>query len=179
MMNTYYPFAVPFFITSIENWPEKKNEFLSLPDWDDKECMNSRQWTDFDQYKNSDPPYRDKFLELISKSVMELGQSLGVPAVGVGPIWAQRYWRGHYMNPHTHGPRGYSAILYAELNDDHPCTEFLSPFKDFYGGNDLVYNPEVKEGDVIFFPSSLYHHAPPHDSDNHRTIFSFNMMIKQ
>ena len=34
---------------------------------------------------------------------------------------------------------------------------------------------DVEEGDLVIFPSNLFHMAPPHYSDKYRTIISFNL----
>ena len=38
-----------------------------------------------------------------------------------------------------------------------------------------TFQPKVKEGDMILFPSSLLHEAPLNKSDKRRTIISYNI----
>ena len=38
-----------------------------------------------------------------------------------------------------------------------------------------MYTPPIREGDMIIFPSTLAHEAPPNKSDTRRTIVSYNM----
>ena len=56
----------------------------------------------------------------------------------------------------------------------HPSTHFFSPF-----GNHLGFKENrllrVDEGDLVIFPASLTHMAPPHYSDEERIIISFNI----
>ena len=40
---------------------------------------------------------------------------------------------------------------------------------------DFMHVNDVVEGDLVIFPSNLYHMAPPHYSDKYRTIISFNL----
>ena len=40
----------------------------------------------------------------------------------------------------------------------------------------MDFTPNVKEGDIVFFPSQLLHYANPNTSDKERVILSFNMM---
>jgi ectoine hydroxylase-related dioxygenase (phytanoyl-CoA dioxygenase family) len=40
----------------------------------------------------------------------------------------------------------------------------------------MDYTPDVKEGDIVFFPSQLLHYANPNTHDKERVILSFNMM---
>ncbi len=51
-----------------------------------------------------------------------------------------------------------------------------SPFTEFSSGDHMDFTPDVKEGDIIFFPSQLLHYANPNTSDKERVIVSFNMM---
>ena len=76
---------------------------------------------------------------------------------------------------HNHGALGYSAIFYAQLEDDHSPTSFFSPFLDFIEGNVIEYVPEVNEGDIIFFPSCLTHQCRVVQSSTERIVFSFNI----
>ena len=78
------------------------------------------------------------------------------------------------MRPHTHGISDFSAVLYHEFVPGHTATEFWAPYKNPLSGNDYVHVPDVKEGDLVIFPSTIIHYAVPNDSDHQRTIFSFN-----
>ena len=51
---------------------------------------------------------------------------------------------------------------------------FTSPFP--IEGTMGSVSPNVSEGDLIIFPSSLLHTAPPHKSDEDRIVFSFNLL---
>ena len=44
-----------------------------------------------------------------------------------------------------------------------------------WNGNLEMYTPPVREGDMVIFPSTLAHEAPPNKSDTRRTIVSYNM----
>ena len=60
----------------------------------------------------------------------------------------------------------------------HKPTTFISPFTDHVSGELERYEPDVEEGDIIFFPSNLLHYAPVNLSTKTRIIMSFNLMIK-
>jgi hypothetical protein len=94
----------------------------------------------------------------------------------VSKCWAQRYAKGDYHPPHDHGSEGYAAVFYAELDPkEHQSTEFMQPWIPTSGNRDMSSVQGVVEGDLIIFPSNLYHMAPPHNSDKYRTIISFNL----
>ena len=174
-MQEYHPFWVPFWKIKVSNWLIKKKKLLNLVDWDNPECKTEKHFTDY--YSNhSNPGYVEEFsnilfdeLELFSKNLPE-----GFKITGV---WAQRYTGYHFMPPHTHGPTGFSAVLYTEFNPKvHKSTTFYSPFKGFISGEPLEHTPEMNEGEMIIFPSSVLHFAEPSNSEEQRTIFSWNMI---
>ena len=58
----------------------------------------------------------------------------------------------------------------------HEATKFYSPFNDPATGDLMEYQPFVKEGDLVIFPSYLLHEGPVNKSDKERVIVSFNIM---
>ena len=68
-------------------------------------------------------------------------------------------------------------MLYVEFNSaEHEATKFYSPFTEPVNGDLMEYQPIVKEGDLLIFPSSLLHEGPMNKSDHERVIVSFNIM---
>ena len=94
----------------------------------------------------------------------------------VSKCWTQRYSKGDYHPPHDHWSEGYAAVFYAELDPtEHQSTEFMQPWIPTSGNRDMSSVQGVVEGDLVIFPSNLFHMAPPHYSDKLRTIISFNL----
>ena len=60
-------------------------------------------------------------------------------------------------------------MYYVDLPEGTPQTEILNPFTQ----ND-VQTLEVKEGDVIMFPSYVIHQAPTNKGVDTKTIISWN-----
>jgi hypothetical protein len=57
---------------------------------------------------------------------------------------------------------GFSGIFYAEYNRSvHGTTTFILPTPDYIFGGIKEYEPSIQEGDVIFFPSSVWHYQKP------------------
>ena len=169
-------FAIPIMKISISDWSTKKNQFFEMVDWEDSECRYECYYTDF--YKNLDTaehPYRNKFCLALSEE-LKIIQNHIQHDVFMDEVWAQQYDKNHFMPPHNHGAIGLSAILYADFDDSvHPPTSFYSPFGNFTSGQIDVYEPKVKEGDLIIFPSMLIHAAVPFTKKTKRTIFAFNL----
>lgn len=170
------PWTVDFIKISIEDWQTKKEKILGLPDWGEDSLWLNDHFTDF-AYNYQAAPYTQEFLEILKPDLIPLVHHFA-GHFEVLSLWCQRYEKSQYMPAHSHGASGYSAILYAEFNEEaHESTTFIAPFKKFADGDDLSWKPEVSEGDLIVFPSCLLHHAQPNKSDTQRTIFSFNMKM--
>jgi len=185
------PFLLTFFQVSIENWTDKKQKLLDLVDWEDKECWTDDFFTDY--YKNiykheMRAPYHKEFVNILKKDLNDLVRSIEKSALNrynhtfnmqITNLWAQQYLDTQHMPPHTHEPSGFSAVLYAEFdNKEHEATKFWAPFKNTIDAMDYRFDPKVKEGDILVFPSYLLHYATPNTSDKRRTIFSFNSMMR-
>jgi ectoine hydroxylase-related dioxygenase (phytanoyl-CoA dioxygenase family) len=71
-----------------------------------------------------------------------------------------------------------SSVCFIEYNKSfHKPTTFVSPFGNNITGELTRYEPDVEEGDIIFFPSNLLHYAPTNLSNLKRIIMSFNLHI--
>ena len=85
-----------------------------------------------------------------------------------------------YQNPHNHSTAWLSGVIYLkvvpslELNEG--SIEFSLNSTVYYDENSpkITYNPKV--GDIILFPSSLYHRTIPFSSNQERIIISFNLL---
>ncbi len=94
-------------------------------------------------------------------------------------VWFQKYENNMDHPVHNHGPTGYSSVCFIEYNNNfHKPTTFVSPFGKCTTGEVELYQPDVEEGDIIFFPSRLLHYAPINLSNKVRIIMSFNLVIK-
>ena len=185
------PFLLSCFQISVENWPEKKEKLLNLVDWKDPQSNSSVFFSDYFknlQQPDKRPKYAKSFINILKPELNQfvnaveqspITRKFGQPKINlrmhIATLWAQRYTTTQNMQPHTHESVGYSAVLYAEFNEkEHEATEFFAPFKNVVDTMDYRWLPEVKEGDILFFPSPLLHYSLPNRSKEPRTIFSFN-----
>ncbi len=80
---------------------------------------------------------------------------------------------------HIHQSGWLSGVIYLKvvppLGSNEGAIEFSSigPYKDNKKTDNLYHNPNV--GDVVFFPSSLYHRTIPYSSDAERITVSFDL----
>lgn len=164
-----YLFKVPFRQYSIPNWEVNKKKILdTLP-------INS--YTDFyENKKHGLPQYINVIGSVIDEAMLDFKDTYP-PGVMITSMWYERSKKGDYHGPHNHGATGFSAILYVEYSgSDHEPTKFHAPFLDAATGENMKYQPVVREGDLLVFPSYILHEAPINNSDIDRTIVSFNIM---
>ena len=62
-------------------------------------------------------------------------------------------------------------MYYLDLPEDSPKTEWVNPLTR------QVHTFDVKEGDIITFPSWVIHKAPKNESQEMKTIISWNMDV--
>ena len=63
-------------------------------------------------------------------------------------------------------------LHYLELPEGTPKTQIINP----YNQKDII-EVDVKEGDLLTFPSYVLHKAPKNNSDKRKTIISFNTTV--
>ncbi len=160
-------FSVPIFKYKVKNWEIKKKKLLDL--------FNNLHHKVVGNVITSPIDIKTNIL-LEEIKVFENEIQLNFYST---EVWFQKY--EHNMNHavHTHGPMGFSSVCFIEYDKNlHKPTTFISPFANYITGELERYEPDVEEGDVIFFPSNLLHYAPVNLSDKIRTIMSFNLFLK-
>lgn len=99
-----------------------------------------------------------------------------------------------FVHDHTGGPRTiqFSAVHFVNLDPESQPTVFVNPNTKMIKSTIPTKNlnhlpmcfktwkviPDAKEGDIIFFPSWLDHHAPYHDSGKLRLTTALNIMLQ-
>jgi hypothetical protein len=96
----------------------------------------------------------------------------------VSDMWINKYSNEDYQGSHVH-PSDFSFIIYYEVDKSH--TVFNSPVKKLLESyNNLVfsrdYQPNLKQGDIIMFPSYLEHWVKPNSNN---TTIAGNIKITQ
>jgi hypothetical protein len=159
-------FSVPIYKFKVQNWNIKKKQLLDL--------FNSLKPRVIGNVITSPLDIKtDILLEEVNLFEKEVGINLYS-----SEVWFQQY--DHNMNHavHTHGPAGFSSVCFIEYDKhNHKPTTFVSPFGNYITGELERYEPDVEEGDIIFFPSNFLHYAPTNLSKITRTIISFNLQI--
>ena len=171
-------FTVPIVHYPIENWSENKKKILdALPPEDDSqlEPNGTGLYTDF--FINGKvkelPSYFHTVVDVIKPYLKDFMDGNPVEFV---EMWYQKYYNMVEHKTHCHGFTGWSSIIYVEFDPKvHESTRFFSPFRQPWDCDVEVFQPKVKEGDMIIFPSSVLHEAPVNRTDTRRTIVSYNI----
>jgi hypothetical protein len=184
-------FSIPFYKFSIEDWEDVKphiiNEYLKA----DLKCINSNLLSDNQLYTDYYDIFQHKFmpeylsntLKILSPQIEKFFEQVSefcdkslIEKSRVTSAWYERLEKNMNHPIHNHGAIGFSAVCYINFDKNiHLPTIFLAPFNSFLNGQTLHYQPDVDEGDIVFFPSFLQHYAPTNTTDNNRLIFSFNI----
>ena len=167
-------FQVPIFSYSLDWSDQLKKEIIQKVILD----RLDHQWKDggvYTDYSDRLPEYSEYVLSIIEKGLNTFYEEIDLN-LKVKDMFYQLYKKGSYHLTHNHGPLGYSGILFVSFNKDlHTATRFYSPFLNFMDGSALIYDPVVKEGDLLIWPSSLFHEAPSNESEEERIVVSFNL----
>lgn len=171
-------FATPVLQIKTTDWNNKKQKLLSLVDWDNPKYKNDEQVSDYYYNQDKGCTYIPEFCNIIKDELDQALSQMKSDGLRIEHLWGQRYGKSSYMSMHTHGSVGYSAVIYVEFKKGiHTATRFMSPIHNARGEIEY-YEPEVDEGDLLIFPSFLYHDALPNVTENNRTIFSFNFCVR-
>jgi len=122
-------------------------------------------------------------VELVEKIFYEelqlFNKKFSLKASKILSAWLEIAMTKMYHGLHNHGTCGFSAVYYYSYNNlQHTPTIFKSPFLNFVDSKYMEYIPRgVKEGTLLFFPSSIVHYTLPNESEEERKILSFNLKV--
>lgn len=105
---------------------------------------------------------------LLAEKMLEMYKELGYDGLTIHEIWFQQYQRNSQHGWHTHSSN-FTNVYYLELPDSAPKTQIVNP----YNQKDII-EIDVKEGDILVFPSFVIHRAPINTGTDKKTIISFN-----
>lgn len=106
--------------------------------------------------------------EPLQQHLIEWCKHYGYHTFDITEIWFQQYTTGGRHGWHTHSSN-FTNVYYVDLPEDSPKTQWIDPITKQH------YEFDVKEGDIITFPSFLIHQAPKNLSCGVKTIISWNM----
>ena len=171
-------YAIKFAHIKVSNWEKKKKLILANMSQVEREDIPRGEFLETNYHKlrkgkDSDPMNVTSILEEeLSEFMIQVG---GIVTVNMS--WIERSTKGMSHSVHNHGALGYSAACYVTYDSEkHTPTQFIAPFCHPTNGDIIQYEPpNVKEGDLILFPSYLLHYTRPNTSDSERIVLSFNL----
>lgn len=129
---------------------------ITKTDWE--YAQTNREWVSYIQD------------ELI-KALLPMYKELGYDGIQITDIWFQQYLSGSEHGWHIHSGN-FTNVYYLELPEGTPKTQLVNP----YNQKDII-EVDVKEGDLLAFPSYVLHKAPKNNSDKRKTIISYNINV--
>ena len=141
-----------------------KNSIFSIYDQGRESIHNTDFYIDkqfnYCNYPNIAIPIFEKHNRALTNF---LGYDVGIVTK---EIWYQQYATGDFHCWHRHNGCTFSNVYYVELPEKSSKTTFRFLKQEFV--------VDVKEGQILTFPSFLYHCSKPNQSKNIKTIISFN-----
>lgn len=182
MVNIEHMFTIPLVRLSARDWDRKKQQVRKFMSQTLIKNGNADPCRMLDtDYGTLDQEYidwhREKVHEIFSDELSEFTRIINANGYEITGSWFGRAQRGQAHLAHSHGTAGYSAICYVDYSPQHhQSTIFISPFRNFLDGSDLCHQPQdIKEGDIVFFPSSIMHMSPVNNNDMPRTVLAWDM----
>mgnify|MGYP003309262285 CR=1 FL=1 len=96
--------------------------------------------------------------------------NIGYRDLNLQAMWFQQYQKNDSHGWHIHSGH-YTGVYYLELDKKSPRTQLRDPLSH------KVVSLAVNEGDMVVFPSHIYHREPINKSAQQKTIISWNLEI--
>ena len=142
--------------TTAERIYEEGSSTLDITRCDYKTSLEPRTWTTELQ------PYMMSVMK-------DVYAELGYQTFNIHNIWFQQYQKGSTHGWHVHTKCQWTNVYYLDMPVNAPKTQLINPWNQ----KDII-EMDVKEGDVLTFPSFVIHRAPVNTSSKLKTIISFN-----
>ena len=194
----YKLFPTPIFHLEVENFKKLnialENYILDLKkkDKDGQKKSNYGGWHSpfFDQ-KNDNTP--KKFADIaqnffIKIFVDEMGWEYNPDKIKITGMWSIINKKGSFNIQHNHPNAYLSAVYYVQVSENSGNIKFFDPreqknirqpkIKNYTDTSAAITEMTPQEGDLLIFPSYLYHSVGKNLSEDDRIIISFNVDIE-
>jgi hypothetical protein len=168
-----YPITCAYATVSMVEHKSIKETLLNIIDAEPFDGTNPTiKKVDWHSSTEFDRPWINLIKPILENYMKIMGEALGYENPTITDLWFQQYHDKNHHPWHIHGQQ-MVGVYYLELPDDAPRTELVSPFLQ----KDRLF-AEVKEGDVLVFPSEVVHRAPV-VNNMRKTILSWNFHFEQ
>lgn len=138
-----------------------RESFISNSDWG----IRSHSWFKFALSEKDRENFKELVLRKFKKTYFQVRQD-----------WFNQYDPGsgseHPFHVHTGGHINCAGVYYVELDDKSLGTILRE------SDSQLEVQPEVREGEILFFPSNIWHRSPPNNTNTRKTVVPFNISLK-
>jgi len=142
-------------LKQIQDTPKSSFEGISLTDW--KTPSNIKRT----YFEKTFEPVLKKYYLKISKKLY--GKHSNIIKLIIHNYWFQIYDKNSTHVWHTHAASQFTNVYFVELKNKKYATEVFG-----------IKNLNIKEGDLLTFPSYLLHRSPVNKKEERKTIISFN-----
>lgn len=162
---------LPVFVYTVENHHEIKDELLGLINTTQASPLvdsdDNIQMTDWETPSEIERPYYNKMVEVFHPALSEFRAAMNAKKVNLDNWWFQQYEKNGRHKWHVHPRSMYGMVYYVELPEKAQPTNIAT--------NKGVVVPEAKEGDILFFPSVLFHSSPANEDAGRKTVLVGNI----
>jgi hypothetical protein len=166
----------PIIISTVANHTDIKNKLLMLIDempnnalvYNDPSIVDKISKTDWNLPNDAERKYLDFIKPVIVDTIFDSFKDLKPEGLAFTKFWFQQYSRSDTHDWHVHMRCHWTSVYFVELPDSNVKTEIQNTNRNF------LIDYDAKEGDIVTFPSFLYHRSPPNFSVGRKTIISFN-----
>ena len=155
------------FIERLDNHDELKDQLLDLIAKQDDAGEPGVSRLDYREGDNWQREWVQLVMPSIISTVVPMIKSMGYDAMDLTNIWYQQYDSDSRHGWHIHDT-SFSGVYFLELDENSCSTRFCVP-TDFN-----PFQVDAKEGDMILFPSHLFHTSPA-NKGNRKTSIAFNL----
>ena len=127
--------------------------------------------TDF--FKMPEPTlYADLFFKSNFSNITQIAHLNGCNEWQINDVWFQQYKKNDTYHWHTHPKSHFTNVYYLELPSSEMTTQIYDPIEQ------KCLDIKCNEGDVITFPAWFPHRSIPLESEERKTIISYNISLE-
>lgn len=174
------PINVPFCISPLENHETLKPRILfeiltqqnASPVIDPHDDTNITRCDWQGHSKDRERPWVKTLMPHLTSHLSKWTELAGFKSFLIRELWFQQYGIDSGHDWHIHGCN-WTGVYFLDLPDPTLKTQFKDPMN-----TGIINEFNVKEGDILIFPSFVIHKAPKNNNVRIKTIISWNMDIE-
>ena len=172
-------FHIPFWKIQVINFEEKREKLNKVLEQFPENGRKGREGgiQDFVTNRHSNRfGLVGKFVSIMGEEMEEFSRDIKKD-FAIHEMWSVSYDTGDHHASHNHGSMGLTGILYLNLPNDAPITDYIQPWNDIANDTVQYLGVPIVEGDIVIVPSFILHLSEPNKSENKKRIISWDMKI--